>query len=97
MIEISYYDDTENDVTNARCNVCIDDNGATLAEVVSGLIKVTKFAGYSSLSFDSIVTEYVREMLQDKESKYTGHITSKDVKVDKDYTFEDFITDRVFG
>ena len=96
MIEISYYDDTKNDVMNARCNVCIDDSEATLSEVVSGLIKVAKFAGYSSLSFDNIVTEYVRDMLEEKENKYT-QLTSKDVKVDKDYTFEDFITDRVFG
>ena len=95
MIEISYYnDDTENDNIKAQCNVFVDDSEATLANVVSGLIKVAKFAGYNSLSFDNLVTEYVRDMLEEKENKYIQHITSKDVEVDKDYTFEDFIFDR---
>lgn len=97
MIEISYYNDgAENDVTNARCSVCIDDNEATLADVVSGLIKVAKFAGYNSLSFDNLVTEYVKTILEEKIRTDYGmdRISIADVKVDKDYTFEDFIFDK---
>ena len=91
MIEISY----RNDEKDETCSVFIDDNESSLAEVISGLIKVTKFAGYSSLSFDNIVTEYVRDMLKEKENQ-VSLITSEDVKVDKDYTFEDFITDKTY-
>ena len=94
MIRIYYCDDHDGILIKNQCNVAIDDNEATLAEVINGLIKVAKFAGYSPLSFDNIVIEYVKGMLEEKENKYIQHITSKDVEVDKDYTFEDFITDR---
>lgn len=96
MIRIYYCDDHDGIIIKNQCNVAVDDSEATLAEVVGGLIKVAKFAGYNSLSFDNLVTEYVRDMLEEKENRYT-HITSKDVKVDKDYTFEDFIMDKTFG
>ena len=96
MIRIYYCDDHDGIIIKNQCNVAVDDSEATLAEVISGLIKVAKFAGYNSLSFDNLVTEYVRDMLEEKENRYT-HITSKDVKVDKDYTFEDFIMDKTFG
>ncbi len=96
MIRIYYCDDHDGILIKNQCNVAVDDNEATLAEVINGLIKVAKFAGYNSLSFDNLVIEYVREMLKEKESN-VPLITSEDVEVDKDYTFEDFILDRTYN
>ena len=82
MIEISYHDG------DSQANVSFN-NDASLMEILSGVIKICKFAGYSNESFDRIVMDYAEEVLNDR-----GVIVpEKEHKDSREYSFEDFLFD----